>query len=209
MSLQDFKAKYRRTFDAGKLYEVPFCSDQRNDNAREKSPLSTLFEASWHPKAKIVNARITFPFEDYKANNHTPTLAGIKADHHLYRFVDDRLYRIEYVFPHSSFAEVQEAMVATYGKAKALTTKEYQNAFGAKFAGVICTWDNGVSGVVLMERSVDLKTSLLMYIHHELDKRRCIKKNSISEAKIMSRFLRVTVRWNGPRFRLWLTRRST
>jgi len=169
MSLEDFKTKYRHKVQ-GDPREAPSCSDQRGDAARESEPVSTLGEESWHPKAKIVNARITFPFEDYEVNKHTPTLAGVTTDLHLYRFVDDRLYRIEYVFPHSGFTEVQEAMVATYGKPKAVTTKEYQNSFGAKFTGVICTWDNGVSGIILMERSVDLKTSLLMYIHHELDK---------------------------------------
>jgi hypothetical protein len=169
MSLQDFKTKYRHKLQ-GDPREAPFTSDQREAAARESKPLSTLGEEPWHPKANVVNARITFPFEDYMANNHTPTLAGVKTDLHFYRFVDDRLYRIEYVFPQSGFSEVQEAMVATYGKPRDITTKEYQNSFGAKFTGKVCTWDNAVSGIILMERSVDLKTSLLMFVHHELDK---------------------------------------
>jgi hypothetical protein len=169
MSLQDFTTKYRHKV-RGDPREAPFSSDQRDVVARQSDPLPTLGEEPWHPKANIVNARITFPFEDYQASSYTPTLAGVKTDFHLYRFVDERLYRIEYLFPHSGFSEIREAMVVTYGKPRDVTTKEYQNSFGAKFDGVICTWDNGTSRIILMERSLDLKTSLLTYIHHELDK---------------------------------------
>jgi hypothetical protein len=168
MTLQDFKMKYRHKVQ-GDPREAPFTSDQRDAAARESEPMPTLMEESWHPKANIVNARITFPFEDYRANKYTPTLARVKTDLHLYRFVDDRLYRIEYVFPQSGFSEVQEAMVATYGKPKDIITKEYQNSFGAKFSGVVCTWDNGVSSIILMERFIDLKTSLLTFVHQDLD----------------------------------------
>jgi hypothetical protein len=63
MSLQAFKAKYRRTFNAGKPYEAPFCRD-------DVEP--------WHRKANIITASVTFPFEDYQDGTHTPKLAGVK-----------------------------------------------------------------------------------------------------------------------------------
>jgi hypothetical protein len=170
MSLQDFKAKHRRTFNAGKVYEAPFCSDQRTQAEREKSPLPTLLEESWHPKANIVNARLTYPFEDFEENQHTPSLAGFKVQTHWYGFIDDRLYVINYLFPQTGFGKVQEAMARTYGKPSGVVTKEYQNAFGAKYTGVICVWDNGVSQIMLTERYTDLKTSNLMFLHEELGK---------------------------------------
>lgn len=167
MSLQEFKMKYRHK-PQGDSREAPFCSDRRDDAAREKDPNPFLGEQAWHPKAKIVNARITFPFEDLKPNKYTPTLAGIKATLHFYGFIDDRLYVIDYVFPHSGFAKIEEAMVATYGKPKTVLTKEYQNAFGARFPGVIGTWDNGVSGITLTERFNEMRSLQIRLIHHEL-----------------------------------------
>ena len=98
-----------------------------------------------------MNARITFPFEDRYPNKYTPTLAGVKADDHLYRFIDDPLYAIQYFFPRSGFNKVQEAMVATYGKRK-ITTKDYQNAY---------TWRTDTSFIAL-------DASSLTYIHYEL-----------------------------------------
>jgi len=169
MSLQDFKTKYRHRFQTDPR-EAPFCSDQRDVAARESDPFSTLGEESWHPKANIVNARITFPFEDYQGGTYTPTIAGIKTDTHLYSFIDGRLYLITYSFAQSGFSRVKEAMEGVYGEAKSATTKEYQNLFGAKFDGVICMWDNGVSGILLAERHTDLKTSQLILLHHELGK---------------------------------------
>jgi hypothetical protein len=91
MSLKDFRTKYHRTFNAGKEYVIPFCSDQRSAADREKAPLATLFEQTWHPKANITNARVTYPFEDYEDNEHTPKLAGIKTDMHYYGFIDGEL----------------------------------------------------------------------------------------------------------------------
>jgi hypothetical protein len=173
MSLQAFKANHRRVFNAGKLYEAPFCSDGRDDAARESGPIETMGEEPWHPKAKVVNARITFPFEDSErgtnyGSSYVPALAGVKTKHHHYSFVDGRLYEIYYAFPQSRFAQIQEAMVTTYGKPKSVDVKEYQNGFGAKFTGKVCIWDNGTSNIVLMERFGDLKTSGLMLTHKEL-----------------------------------------
>jgi hypothetical protein len=61
-------------------------------------------------------------------------------------------------------------MIATYGKPKAVETREYQNGFGAKFTGNVCVWDNGVSQIVLEQRFGDLKTSNLILLHSELYK---------------------------------------
>jgi hypothetical protein len=156
MSLQDFKGKYRRSFQDGtRTLEAPFFPP---------------VEEPWHPKAGIVTARITYPFEDFRPNKHTPTLAGIIPDNHMYWFIDDRLYQIVYVVPHSGVDKILDAMMTTYGKPKTVTTEEYQNGFGAKYTGVNCVWDNGVSRILLVERFGNLKTSCVIFIHHELGK---------------------------------------
>lgn len=169
MSLAEFKAKYRHGVE-GDRREAPFTSDQRDDLSREKDPISTLFEKAWHPKAKIVTARITFPFEDYRDNSWTPTLAAVKTDMHCYSFVDSRLYEILFVFSSDGFARILDAMVAAYGRPGKLVTKQYQNAFGAKFDGVVAMWENEVSTIMLIERGIDLKTSTVVFSHTELER---------------------------------------
>ena len=168
MSLEAFKTRHRRRFNVGKQYEAPFCSDQRSKREREASPISTLFEADWHPRGGIINARLTYPFEDRKENTHTPTLAGTKVKIHIYEFVDGRMFGIRYYFPRDGFSRALVALVETYGDPARTEEREYQNGFGAKFIGKVCSWDNGVSTIALAERSFDLKTSSLRFEHKEL-----------------------------------------
>jgi len=102
----------------------------------------------------------------------------VKDNVPLYSFVDGKLGNILISFDRSStygsadqFREVLESLIHTYGKPTAQETESYHNGFGAKFEGLVCKWDNGVSSILLQERGTDLKTCLLFIIHNELSKK--------------------------------------
>ncbi len=168
MMLDDFKAKYHRQVPEAFHEVIPWCSDFRPARDRELDPNISLFEETWHPKAGIINARISFPLEDMRTSKHSPTLAGVAVTNHCYSFIDGELYSIMLIFPQSGFDDVLDAMVATYGKPKSFKNNLVQNRMGATFSNTECIWDNGVSTIKLEERFGDLDTSWVVFRHTAL-----------------------------------------
>jgi predicted Zn finger-like uncharacterized protein len=184
MSLLDFKTKFHRKYEAGKAYVIPWTSDERKEIEREKEPNTFLAEESWHIKARITNARLSYPFEDRKKSEFTPTLAGIRTDGHVFGFIDEQLYLILFQFPQSGFETVTEAMIAKYGKPSRTSTRSYQNGFGVVFVGSVIMWENGSSTISLIEHVGDAKTSTLIFVHDKLQETAKSREEQFGKPKL-------------------------
>lgn len=149
---------------------APFCADDRPAAERQQDPNPFLFEEEWHARSGIVTATITDLSDYYEDRGAAPTLAGTATESHCFWFVDGKLYQIYLTFPQSDSPTVIEAMIGTYGKPTSTTTDRVHNAFGAEFSNTTVLWDNGVSTIILMERSSDLNTSSVHFTHHKLHK---------------------------------------
>lgn len=176
MSLAEFKAKYHRKVPnqisrkewerinrparrAGLLvpyeeYHVyPHCSDE---HTKDKLLLADPEELA----VGLVNCMIP----------SKTTIANRPTQFHLFKFVDQGLYEIMLVIDHLDYLTVREALSSKYGEPHSKSTKEYQNAFGARFQGEVLIWDNEVSAIQLLERSTDLNTSMVLFSHKPLSK---------------------------------------
>jgi hypothetical protein len=155
-TLQEFKGQFHHCADnctdkAVKKYGparfAPFCSDTENGAAVDSNG-RYIQDVPAHTRAGLVYCQPYFPFEQ----QGTPlfTIADIPAVT-KFDFFQDKLYRISATFYASSFTAMQEALGSKYGAPVSTISVEYQNSFGAKFAGHIVSWDNGVSTIILRE----------------------------------------------------------
>ncbi|MCL4197729.1 MAG: hypothetical protein KJZ69_09590 [Phycisphaerales bacterium] len=151
MSIDDFKAKYHRIAQDG-LTELPQFNEYED----------------WHAAAGITAGTLTTYFENEDRSPYAPTLVGVPVHYHSYAFIDGRLYAMWFAFAQERVSVVLEALIATYGEPSSSMTEEVQNAFGATFPNTVVRWDNGVSAIVLTERSSDLNTSTLYFVQHDL-----------------------------------------
>ena len=143
---------------------APFCSDDNPDGIR---PPAT--NADW-TKAGFVSCQPYYFFEQSRGQSFT--IADIETTAY-FEFFQGRLYHISAVFLNyggSNFKSMVEAFSAKYGPPTSQENHEYQNAFGAKFAGLIIVWDNSVSRIVMSEIGADKDTSAVEFTHEQLKK---------------------------------------
>jgi hypothetical protein len=115
----------------------------------------------------LVTCKIFFPFEEREGPKSTVANVPVVL---LFDFVDGKLYKIQASFRQEVFDKMRTAFTEKYGEPNVGETKTYQNAFGAGFTGQSLLWNNGVSSILLLERAIDLKTSMLMFLHASLGK---------------------------------------
>jgi hypothetical protein len=146
-SLDEFKAKYARTVE-GSPQRLPICSDTAWGTNR-----AALHTELWHQQAGIVHARVDLPAED-----NSPTVAGVKTDLLLYKFIDGRLFEIAAFFPTDQFHLVSDAAVKKYGPVTSETQKPRQ-----------LIWENPLASVVLTRGTVHpVEPSTLHVAHKQL-----------------------------------------
>lgn len=147
MSLEEFKEKYARLADGGRV-RLPLCSDEAWGAHK-----ATLHIQPWHARAGIIHARIDLPSDD-----NSPTVAGVKTDLLLYHFIDGQLFRISASFPTDLFHLVSEAAIGKYGPVTSESQKPRQ-----------LVWDNALASVVLTRGAVHPpEPSTLHVIHKQL-----------------------------------------
>lgn len=144
-TLYDFKRKYARSVE-GSAVTLPICSDTAWGANK-----ATLHSEPWHREAGIVYGRVDLPSE-----NNSPTVAGVKTELLLYRFVDGRLYQISASFPTDQFHVVSEAAVKKFGAVSRESTKPRQ-----------LIWENEVSEVVLTRGSVHPPEASVLHLFHK------------------------------------------
>ncbi len=160
-SIDTFKAKYRHV-PKGDPSVAPYCESKGSG---------------------LDECQVYFRFEKIHAayrGETIETIANCPADLE-YSFVDGTLWMIAGIFQQRDFQTVETAFVEKFGAPKTKTVKQYQNAFGAQFSGAVEEWDNGVSHIVLLERTEDLDNSGFSVTHTALSdivKRRIPKPKS-------------------------------
>ena len=145
MSLEDFRERYARFTDDGRQ-DLPICSNQPGHIGK-----SELHGEAWHQRAKIVHARIDHPLEE-----KSPTIAGVKSDLMLYKFVDGRLFCVEAWFATDMFHVVHEAFVQKYGPPMR------ENKQPREFI-----WENNVSAVGLTRGTVHPRVASTLNVLHK------------------------------------------
>jgi hypothetical protein len=157
MPLVYYKVKHRREIK-GESRTAPFCSDQ---NPGFENPF-LLYEPDMG-KAGIVCATLHYPFEMIQDEKVFPTIAGVKADTFVYKFIDERLYEIVISIDHDDYDTVIDAAEKKYGEPITAKTETYQNGFGAKFDGDVLTWANSASTITVLERAGKLDRSMFLF----------------------------------------------
>jgi hypothetical protein len=146
MSLEEFKQKYARSGEGG--HKLPVCSDTAWGANK-----ASLHPEPWHRQAGIVHARIDLPAED-----NSPTVAGVKTDLLLYRFIDGKLFGISAHFPTDQFHLVSEAAIKKYGPVTRESHRPRQ-----------LIWENPIASVVLTRGTVHPReASILELVHKQL-----------------------------------------
>lgn len=168
MTTEEFRNKYRHKLK-GDSRPSPMMSDHRHRAARQDNPLETLAEQPWHVDANIVHARITWPFEDTANSSFTPKFGGVRATDHRFMFVDEQLWRMQFVFPSDDFAQVKQAVIAQLGQPNAAPSP-LGVALRGVFPGAILSWSNELAAVDLVERSLEGDKTILMIRHLALEK---------------------------------------
>lgn len=160
-TLADFKAQkqYGAEFK-------PFCSDD--------SPLARLTpdradsSSSW-TQAGFVFCRPYVPLEVSHSGQFF-TVADISTTPY-FDFFQGKLYRISAAFFNYggvNFKAMRKALTEKYGAPAKEIPTEYQNPFGAKLAGLMVTWDNGVSTIELTEFNGSRDASLVTFTHKQM-----------------------------------------
>ncbi len=172
LSLAQFKRKYARKV-GGML--APFSSDSTSQRGNE-NPF--LLSRKWHSKRGIVHATTYFPFEKPDSsfrerskvpeNHRPPTIAGVPAEFYVHKFVDGILYEIEVWFDSDRFYTVNLALREKFGRPTKESQTAVQNRLGAVFENETVAWSNGISEVVLEQRSFSIDTSVLRVTHVSL-----------------------------------------
>lgn len=162
MTLNEFKKKYFREVGGGDK-PAPYCSDRTTttDNVM-------LLQEPWHRDAGIVTARKNYPWEEYRGKG-TSTIAGVTVKLLVYFFVDGEMYQIVSWIPSNGYYEVREAFVAKYGEPNDRRVDKIQMRSGAFFDMESLNWSNGVSDIIMRQINGSLDTSLLQYIHRDLN----------------------------------------
>jgi hypothetical protein len=145
MTLEDFKSRYARFTDDGRQ-DLPICSNQPGYIGKAE-----LHGEAWHQRAKIVHARVDHPLEE-----KSPTIAGVKSDLMLYKFVDGRLFCIEAWFATDMFHMVSEALVEKYGP----PTRENRQPREM-------IWENEVSLIGLTRGTVHPRVASTLHLIHK------------------------------------------
>jgi hypothetical protein len=185
-SLADFKQKYHHIPEGDKRSGPP-CSDeyplqnieaskvgdhifqghmtaaQMQETSKQAEELGRAYTA-----AGLVDCKIYFDFEQIQGKQ--TTIANVPTSLQLFRFFQGSLYTIFASFDQREFEHVNAAFVEKYGPPSSDTTQSYQNAFGATFQGKTVRWTNGISTLELVERSTDLKSSSVIFLHQQLSK---------------------------------------
>jgi hypothetical protein len=167
MTTEEFRTKYRHSFK-GDNRPSPMMSDNRNHDARRNNPLETLLEQPWHVDTNIVHARITWPFEDSANSPHTPSLGGSRAMDHMFMFVDEQLWRIQYVFPSEDFTKVKLAVIAQLGPPDTTPSPLGVGLRGAR-SGAVLSWTNELAQVDLIEHTLNGDRTNLVVRHLALE----------------------------------------
>jgi hypothetical protein len=174
-TLTEFKAKFHHCADVctdkeQKKYKVaarfaPSCSDDNPDGVR---PPAT--NADWTKDGFVFCQPYLF-FEQSRGQSFT--VAEIETTAY-FDFFQGRLYHISAAFLNnggSNFKSMLEPFTGKYGAPTSQENHEYQNAFGAKFTGLIVVWDNSASRIVMSEIGADRDTSAVEFTHAQLKKK--------------------------------------
>jgi hypothetical protein len=148
MSLEEFKAKYHRVVK-GTDHPAPACSKEEDG---------------------FVTCTTIFMFEQIKDESVAPTIAGVPTDSLLYEFMDGTLFRISASFSKSNYTTVRDGFIAKYGKPSNVKMLSVQNKMGGQFPSTETRWLNGLSSIILVERSYRLDNSSMLMEHIALSK---------------------------------------
>lgn len=88
-------------------------------------------------------------WEGFKSPDYL--VAGIPMQSIMYRFREARLFRIEILFYCAAYQTLAAAFEEKYGKPSDDTAENYQNRFGARWAGRKKEWKNGSESIVIAE----------------------------------------------------------
>ena len=145
MTLVEFKQKYARFTPDGRQ-DLPICSDQPGYVGK-----ADLHSEAWHRRAGIIHARVDHPSDD-----NSPTIAGVKTDLMLYKFIDGKLFNIWALFATDLFHMVSDAVLQKFGP----PTREAKQPRQLE-------WENNVSVVVLTRGTVHPRTASTMNVMHK------------------------------------------
>jgi hypothetical protein len=116
----------------------------------------SLLSESWHAAARIVHCTIEFPFENRSGIKQT--VAGVKIDLLVYKFVDGRLFQISAYFDTREFDRMRAPLIDKYGEPWQEEKKP-----------VKLIWWNGCSTIILSRGTISPQVwSTLDFSHDEL-----------------------------------------
>jgi len=173
-TLTEFKTRFYHCADActdkeQKKYKVaarfaPSCSDDNPGGIRAPAT-----NADW-TKAGFVFCQPYYFFEQSRGKSFN--IADIETTAY-FDFFQGRLYHISAAFLNyggGNFKSMLEAFTGKYGAPTTQENHDYQNAFGAKFTGLIVVWDNSTSRIVISEIGADKDTSAVEFTDTQLKK---------------------------------------
>jgi len=150
MTLDMFKAKYHRIV------------------AHWDDPAPWVFGDKALQQVGIVSGRTSFAHEPEE--EQATTIAGVRSEPFRYKFIDGHLFEITVVFNRQNYPTVKSALEDKHGPAANKVTMKHQTNDGITFEWEVCSWGNGASEIMVMERlgGPIMDKSYLTFTHRHL-----------------------------------------
>ncbi len=77
-------------------------------------------------------------------------ISGVDAMSVTYHFYHQQLAKISIVFSTANYSQIRSAFVAKYGEPSSLSTRQFQNGFGARWEAELTVWRKGKQASLTM-----------------------------------------------------------